>query len=57
MGMVVATSLPYMRIVKGVGGAVAKEGGQLLLKPASANLTQKGLDHIVVRHWFTSGAW
>lgn len=34
----------------------AKGGGQLLLKPGAANLTQKGLDHIVARHWFTSGA-
>lgn len=34
----------------------AKTGGQLLLKPGAANLTQKGLDHIVARHWFTSGA-
>lgn len=34
----------------------AKGGSQLLLKPGAANLTQKGLDHIVARHWFTSGA-
>ena len=33
-----------------------KTGSQLLLKPGAANLTQKGLDHIVARHWFTSGA-
>ena len=46
----------------GVGGYTsfakmgAKGGSQLLLKPGAANLTQKGLDHIVARHWFTSGA-
>ena len=34
----------------------AKEGGQLLLSPGAANLTQRGLEHIVARHWFTSGA-
>lgn len=34
----------------------AKTGTQVLLKPGAANLTQKGLDHIVVRHWFTSSA-
>jgi hypothetical protein len=28
---------------------------QLLLKPATATLTQQGLEHIVARHWFTSG--
>jgi hypothetical protein len=26
------------------------------LKPGAANLTQKGLEHIVARHWFTGGA-
>lgn len=38
------------------GLKAAKGGGQLLLKPGAANLTQKGLDHIIARHWFTSGA-
>ncbi|HTN08239.1 MAG TPA: RHS repeat-associated core domain-containing protein, partial [Flavipsychrobacter sp.] len=38
------------------GANAAKGGSQLLLKPGAANLTQKGLDHIVARHWFTSGA-
>ena len=33
-----------------------KEGSQLLLSPGKANLTQQGLEHIVARHWFTSGA-
>jgi RHS repeat-associated protein len=36
--------------------AVAKEAPQLLLKPAVAELTQQILDHIIERHWFTSGA-
>lgn len=35
---------------------LAEVEGQLLLKPGVANLTQKGLDHIVARHWFSSGA-
>jgi hypothetical protein len=39
-----------------VGTEAAKASTQLLLKPGAANLTQKGLDHIVARHWFTSGA-
>ncbi|RZK47951.1 MAG: RHS repeat-associated core domain-containing protein, partial [Pedobacter sp.] len=43
-------------ILDGAGAFAAKGGGQLLLKPGAANLTQKGLDHIVARHWFTSGA-
>ncbi|MES2619694.1 MAG: hypothetical protein V4615_02500, partial [Bacteroidota bacterium] len=34
----------------------AKTGEQLLLSPGAANLTQQGLEHIVARHWFTSGA-
>jgi hypothetical protein len=33
-----------------------KTGGQLLLNAAPAKLTQKGLEHIVLRHWFTSSA-
>lgn len=41
---------------EGVKTVAAKGGSQLLLKPGAANLTQKGLDHIVARHWFTSGA-
>ncbi len=34
---------------------VAK-GGTLLLGAAPARLTQQGLEHIVARHWFSSGA-
>lgn len=34
----------------------AKRGSQLLRKPGAANLTQQGLDHIIARHWFSSGA-
>ena len=42
--------------IRGVGNIAVKGGRQLLLKPGAANLTQKGLDHIIARHWFTSGA-
>jgi len=38
------------------GSTTAKTGGQFLLNAPPANLTQKALDHIVLRHWFTSGA-
>lgn len=27
-----------------------------MLSPGATNLTQQGLEHIVARHWFTSGA-
>lgn len=42
-------------IVKG-SGAATRTGSQLLLKPAVPALTQEGLEHIVARHWFSSGA-
>lgn len=34
----------------------AKGSTQLLLNAAPATLTQQGLEHIILRHWFTSGA-
>lgn len=40
----------------GVEEVAAQEGGQLLLQPGPANLTQERLEHIVERHWFTSDA-
>ncbi len=45
-----------LRALKFTATVVSKEGAQLLLNPGAAKLTQKGLEHIVARHWFTSGA-
>jgi RHS repeat-associated protein len=42
-----------------VGDEITKNAAKTstkLLGAAPANLTQKGLDHIIARHWFTSGA-
>ena len=43
-------------VFKTVEKVAAKEGGQLLLKPGAANLTQEGLEHILDRHWLASQA-
>lgn len=43
-------------IKKEAGEEAAKKGSQLLLNPGAADLTQQGLEHIVERHWVTSGA-
>lgn len=40
-------------LIGGVGGMGLYAG---LLNAAPARLTQIGLEHIVARHWFTSGA-
>jgi hypothetical protein len=49
-GIVVSAAAPL-----GIGVKVAKGGAQLL-GSAPAKLTQQGLQHIVARHWATSGA-
>ncbi len=51
-------------VVDATGGGLAKAGvklgakggSMLLLKPSAANLTQEGLEHIIARHWFSSGS-